>query len=364
MQKEELIGLSVHVRGIVQGVGFRPFVYQIAVKNHLTGWVCNSSNGVEIEIVGTNRNVSSFLHELKTAPPVLSRIDELKEKIVLVSAYTQFSIIESKADPSHFIPVSPDISICPDCLNEMLDASNRRYHYPFINCTNCGPRFSIIKDIPYDRPFTTMAEFPMCPNCRHEYEDPMDRRFHAQPIACPVCGPTLQYIEKNSNLVGNADSIKAARTSLTSGNILAIKGLGGFHLACDATDQKAVQKLRERKNRIEKPFALMANSIDVIRKYCFVSDEEQQLLESRQRPIVLLEKQPDCQLPEPLAPGQKTLGFMLPYTPLHYLVMEESPDFPEVLVMTSGNMSEEPIAYEDSGRLFSPFHTRGWFFDA
>jgi hydrogenase maturation protein HypF len=348
MRNEEIIGLSIHIRGIVQGVGFRPFVYQTAVKNHLTGWVCNSSNGVEIEIFGTQDNISSFLLELKTAPPTLSRIDEITEKNIVLIAYAHFEIIDSKSDPSEFVPISPDISICPDCLKEMFDPTDRRYHYPFINCTNCGPRFSIIKNIPYDRPLTTMADFPMCPDCRYEYEDPMDRRFHAQPTACPVCGPVLLYKDNEQVFRGNETALLQARSALQSGRILAIKGLGGYHLACDASNEKSVNELRERKKRIEKPFALMANSLDVIRKFCRVSAEEENLLISRQRPIVLLEKHPDCNLPEMLAPGQKTLGFMLPYTPLHYLVMEEKPGFPEVLVMTSGNMSEEPIAFEDT----------------
>ncbi len=309
--------------------------------------MCNTSSGVEIEINGKSQALDSFLNELTSSPPPLARIDEIISNSILNSGYTQFEIIESRSDPSHFIPISPDISICPDCLQELFDPSNRRYRYPFINCTNCGPRFSIIKDIPYDRPFTTMSDFPMCPECRHEYENPMDRRFHAQPVACPVCGPSIAYSQKGWTETKNEDALIAARAAIQSGKILAIKGLGGFHLACDAGNSSAVQELRQRKKRVEKPFALMSFSTDIIRKFCIVSDEEQALLESRQRPIVLLEKRPDCKLPEELAPGQKTLGFMLPYTPLHYLLMAQQSGFPEVLVMTSGNLSEEPIAYDD-----------------
>jgi hydrogenase maturation protein HypF len=345
---EEISGLAIHVRGIVQGVGFRPFVYQLAVKNNLNGWVRNTSNGVDIEIVGNRESLDNFANELKSSPPPLARIDEIRiSKMLVDSVYTQFNIIESKSNPSQFIPISPDISICPDCLKELFDPSNRRYRYPFINCTNCGPRFSIVKDIPYDRPLTTMSEFPMCPDCHGEYQNPMDRRFHAQPTACPDCGPSLLFSQSCEISVTKEDALQSARLAIQSGRILAVKGLGGFHLACDAGNIKSVNGLRNRKKRVEKPFALMAFSIETIRKYCFINDEEQTLLESRQRPIVLLDKLPDCTLPEGLAPGQSTLGFMLPYTPLHYLLLEPAENFPEVLVMTSGNLSEEPIAYED-----------------
>lgn len=341
-------GLAVHVRGIVQGVGFRPFVYQLAVKNHLTGWVRNTSNGVDIELNGSGEALDQFVNELRKSPPPLARIDEFTSETISPNAYTQFSIIESQSDPDQFIPVSPDMSICPDCLRELFDPVNRRYRYPFINCTNCGPRFSIIKNIPYDRPFTTMSDFALCPDCRREYEDPLDRRFHAQPVACPVCGPSIKYSVSGKPISVDEAALTSSRKALHEGLILAIKGLGGFHLACDAANQRAVHELRLRKKRVGKPFALMAFSLEIIRRYCHVSPEEQELLESRQRPIVLLEKRKGCPLPDELAPGQKTLGFMLPYTPLHYLLLEPAPDFPDVLVMTSGNLSEEPIAFEDT----------------
>lgn len=348
MPNKQISGLSVHVRGIVQGVGFRPFVYQQANKYHLTGWVRNTSNGVDIEVHGSTDFINSFIQDLKESPPPLARIDRISSHSIDHNAYTQFTIIDSHSDPSQFIPISPDISICPDCLKELFDPSNRRYRYPFINCTNCGPRFSIIKDIPYDRPFTTMADFPMCPDCQHEYENPLDRRFHAQPTACPVCGPSLTFRGKKEPVSTNEDALTDTRQMISSGKIVAVKGLGGYHLACDAANADAVEELRNRKKRVEKPFALMTFSLETIQKYCQVSVEEQALLESRQRPIVLLRKREDCSLPKNLAPGQQTLGFMLPYTPLHYLLLEPEANFPDVLVMTSGNMSEEPIAYEDS----------------
>ncbi len=345
----EFSGLSIHVRGIVQGVGFRPFVYQLAVKNNLTGWVRNTSNGVDIEISGSAESLKNFSDELRNSPPPLARIDEFNviEKEIPDNAYTQFEIIESEPDPDKFIPVSPDMSICPDCLRELFDPSNRRFRYPFINCTNCGPRFSIIKDIPYDRPYTTMANFPMCTDCHEEYGNPLDRRFHAQPTACPVCGPQIMYQIAGQNTLKSEDALQEARRAIKNGLIVAIKGLGGYHLACDAGNQKAVDTLRQRKRRVDKPFALMSFSIDAIRKYCHISSEEQELLESRQKPIVLLNRFSNSTLPDELAPGQNTLGFMLPYTPLHYLLMEPTNGFPDTLVMTSGNLSEEPIAFDD-----------------
>jgi hydrogenase maturation protein HypF len=351
MPDKRISALGIHVRGIVQGVGFRPFVYQLAVKNNLTGWVCNTSDGVDIEINGDSTSLELFLNDLTSSPPPLARIDEIKSHSTHPNAYTQFTILESRSDPSNFIPISPDISICPDCLRELFDPANHRYRYPFINCTNCGPRFTIIKNIPYDRPFTTMAEFPMCPDCRAEYDNPLDRRFHAQPVACKTCGPSLSFLENKKITSSHEEALAAARSTLRVGKVLAVKGLGGYHLACDASNTDAVRELRRRKRRVEKPFALMAFDLDVIRRYCHISDQEQELLKSRQRPIVLLQRLPDCPLPEDLAPGQKTLGFMLPYTPLHYLLLEPEAGFPDALVMTSGNLSEEPIAYQDTDAM-------------
>lgn len=343
----EIIGLKVHAHGIVQGVGFRPFVYALANRYRLTGWVRNTSGGVEIEINGVEPDVSSFLHALRNEAPPLARIDQLETELCLPNGYRKFEIIASQAEQGQFIPVSPDMSICNDCQRELFDPNNRRYRYPFINCTNCGPRFSIVRDIPYDRPLTTMASFQMCTSCQAEYENPLDRRFHAQPIACPQCGPTIWFQTNGERLAEAEDALQLARQWLHQGKILAIKGLGGYHLACDATNPAAVAELRRRKRRSEKPFALMAFDLDIIRKHCCINPAEEKLLLSPQKPIVLLERRPTSSVASDVAPQQQTLGVMLAYTPLHLLLLEPEPGFPELLVMTSGNLSEEPICYED-----------------
>lgn len=342
-----LAGLKLNITGIVQGVGFRPFVYTLALKYQLTGRVWNNSNGVEIEVFGLAIDIEQFLQELQQQPPVLSRIDKLESVSIPFQTAHGFSIFASQTEEGQFLPVSPDMSICPDCLRELFDPSNRRYRYPFINCTNCGPRFSIIKDIPYDRPKTTMADFELCPACKAEYENPLDRRFHAQPIACPECGPRVQFIFKDQIIGKFEGAISTAREFLQDGRIVALKGLGGYHLACDASNEDAVRQLRERKKRSDRPFALMASDIEMIRLYCEVSDAEAFELQTPQHPIVLLRKKSGCSLPECVAPEQNFLGFMLPYTPLHYLLLEPEEDYPRALIMTSGNLSDEPIAYED-----------------
>jgi hydrogenase maturation protein HypF len=343
--KPDLVGLQIHIKGIVQGVGFRPFVYNLAVQFGLVGWVRNTSGGVDIEVNGSDPAVSQFILTLKGKSPPLARIDRIDSTPCLPNGYTTFTIIESQAKPGEFIPISPDVSICMDCRGELFNPNDRRYRYPFINCTNCGPRFTIIKDIPYDRPMTTMAAFQMCKTCLEEYQDPADRRFHAQPVACPDCGPKVWFEKDNQIIPG--DGIEIAREWLREGKILAIKGLGGFHLACDATDVAAVKELRRRKQRSDKPFALMAFDISIIERYCEVSEEEARILNSFAHPIVLLERKPGNKIAAETAPKQKSLGMMLPYTPLHLLILEPAPGFPEVLVMTSGNMSEEPICFED-----------------
>ncbi len=341
-------GLHVLVKGIVQGVGFRPFVYTTAVNSHLTGWVKNTSGGVEIEINGDQGSLDNFLHELQYNAPPLSRIDDIQTSPVPVNGYSEFRIIASEAHEGDFVPISPDMSICPDCRRELFNPADRRYRYPFINCTNCGPRFSIIRDTPYDRPKTTMSGFEMCPDCQTEYDNPLDRRFHAQPTACPVCGPQVWFTDGIHRLAEKDDAIHTAREWLKTGKIVAVKGLGGYHLACDAENAFAVRKLRNRKKRSDKPFALMAFDLETIREHCVVSAEEEDLLVSSQHPVVLLEKRSDSTIAEDAAPTQKRLGFMLPYTPLHLLLLEPEPGFSRVLVMTSGNMSEEPIAYVDT----------------
>ena len=347
----EPVGLKIWVRGTVQGVGFRPFVYSQAVRLRLTGWVRNTSSGVEIEINGSPAQVKEFLDALRNNPPPLARVDSLDSQACPANGYSTFEIIASQPQPGDFLPISPDMTICEDCQRELFDPSDRRFRYPFINCTNCGPRFTIIQDIPYDRLKTTMAAFKMCSNCESEYHNPLDRRFHAQPTACPDCGPQL-WFEANGQQLGEKEAaLSKAREWLKQGKILAIKGLGGFHLACDATNQTTVIELRKRKKRSDKAFALMAFDLESIEKHCQISPQEQNLLLSRPRPVVLLERRPGSAVAAEVAPNQQTLGFMLAYTPLHLLLLEPASGFPEVLVMTSGNLSEEPIAYEDKDAL-------------
>ncbi len=344
---KDLSGRQILIRGIVQGVGFRPFIYNLARRFELAGWVCNSSRGVEIVVNGEEARIRDFISAIRTDAPPLARIDAMAEETLKPDGYTNFEIRESLPQPGEFIPISPDVSICPDCQRELFDPADRRYRYPFINCTNCGPRFTIIQDIPYDRPQTTMSGFPLCPDCEAEYHDPANRRFHAQPVACPECGPQVSLEVRGKLLAAREDAIQLARGYLKAGKILAVKGLGGYHLACDASNPAAVAELRRRKRRIEKPFALMAWDLAAVQDCCLVSAQEADLLQSRQRPIVLLQQKPGSGVAPEVAPGQRTLGVMLPYTPLHLLLLEPEPGFPGLLVMTSGNLSEEPIAYQD-----------------
>ncbi len=348
-------GLRVHITGIVQGVGFRPFVYGLAARFQLRGWVRNTSAGVDIEVDGEREDVlEAFVKALREEAPPLSHIDELTASFRPVNGFRSFEIVHSESIPAAFQPISPDVAVCDDCLRELFDPSDRRYRYPFINCTNCGPRFTIIKDIPYDRPKTTMAPFAMCPDCEREYSDPLNRRFHAQPVACPVCGPKVWiefpndedeiHSQPRASTFQADDAIQATRKLLAEGKIAAIKGLGGFHLACDATNSKSVRELRRRKLRVDKPFALMMPDLEMIEKHCFVNDAERALLTSSARPIVLLKRRPESNIAEEAAPNQDWVGVMLPYAPLHYLLLEKTKGFPEALVMTSGNLSEEPIA--------------------
>lgn len=350
-------GLYIRIRGIVQGVGFRPFVYNLATRYGLNGWVRNSAAGVEIEVSGDAEALEAFVTALKTNPPPLARIDSFEASSIPPNHATAFTIIESQDESREFLPVSPDVAICAECRRELFDPRDRRYRYPFINCTNCGPRFTIIRAIPYDRPNTTMAGFPLCPNCEAEYHDPTNRRFHAQPIACPVCGPHLQFLTPQGDILAERDdALQLARQWLAEGKILAIKGLGGFHMVCDATRAESVRELRLRKQRSDKPFALMAFDVSTIARHTHLGEVEQEWLTSPAHPIVILERHPHSPIATEVAPGQHTLGFMLPYTPLHLLLLEPAPGFPEVLVMTSGNVSEEPIAYRDDevyGRLAS-----------
>ncbi len=352
------IGARIHITGIVQGVGFRPFVYALASRYQLNGWVRNTSAGVDIEVDGEGDALDAFVKALRDEAPPLSRIDDLNASFQTPNGFRSFDILHSEAVEGAFQPISPDVSICPDCLRELFDPSDRRYRYPFINCTNCGPRFTIIKDIPYDRPKTTMAPFTMCPDCEKEYTDPLDRRFHAQPVACPVCGPQVTFERSDVQTSTRDDAILETRTALANGEILAIKGLGGFHLACDATNAEAVSELRRRKLRVDKPFALMMPDIETVEQHCSVNEAERELLQSGARPIVLLQRKPESPIAKECAPGQGTLGVMLPYTPLHYLILDRGPLTVDsetvhhppsiVLVMTSGNLSEEPIATDNN----------------
>ena len=357
----------ITISGIVQGVGFRPFVYGQAQRRRLGGFVLNDSNGVTIEVEGSWEALDGFERALHQEPPPLARIDSIATIEIEPQNETTFSIAHSVASAERNALISPDTATCEDCLHELFDPQDHRFRYPFINCTNCGPRFTIVQDVPYDREKTTMRVFPMCPACQKEYNDPLNRRFHAQPNACPVCGPQVRLLGKQfhggggpvwSPLVEETDTIDTAAQHLAEGAILAIKGLGGYHLACDALNVEAVQRLRQLKHREAKPFALMVPELETARQLCSVSDAEAKLLLSHRRPIVLLD-QPNGEtqeMPVHIAPGvapaYNTLGIMLPYTPLHYVLLQAfashtGPDRLPVLVMTSGNVSDEPIAYQD-----------------
>jgi hydrogenase maturation protein HypF len=338
---------QVSVRGVVQGVGFRPFVYRLAHDHGLSGWVLNHSGGVEIEVEGKQPSLEAFVHDLTAQAPPLARIVSVEVQDAVPAGYEGFEIRHSVAEEGRYQLISPDIATCTDCLHELLDPADRRYRYPFTNCTNCGPRFTIIRDIPYDRPLTTMQPFAMCPACQREYNDPLDRRFHAQPNACPVCGPHV-WLEAadqpGPRLAERDEALRGAARRLLDGRVLAIKGLGGFHLACDATDAAAVGRLRARKGRPAKPLAVMMASLDEIRRHCLVSEAEEALLTSQQCPIVLLPWRGDSAVVQEVAPGNRYLGVMLPYTPLHHILLR---DAGRPLVMTSGNLSEEPIAQDN-----------------
>jgi hydrogenase maturation protein HypF len=363
----EVMGVRIHVTGVVQGVGFRPFVYGLATRLGLLGWVRNTSAGVDLELDGNPEAIREFTFALRKEAPPLARIDEVEVEQVEPTGFREFQIVHSQPVEGAFQPISPDVSICQDCIEEMQDPEDRRYRYPFINCTNCGPRFTIIEDIPYDRPKTTMASFELCPQCSEEYHDPLDRRFHAQPVACPVCGPKVWLEGEQGNVAEAEAAIQETRQLLKTGKTIAIKGLGGFHLACDATNHEAVDELRRRKLRVDKAFAVMMPDMETIEEHCYVEERERELLLSHERPIVILKRKPTSSIAREVAPGQDTLGVMLPYTPLHYLLLEREEGFPDSLVMTSGNLSEEPIATgnEDARQRLAPLtdaflmHDRG-----
>ncbi|MCB1058542.1 MAG: carbamoyltransferase HypF, partial [Acidobacteria bacterium] len=335
---------QIRVRGTVQGVGFRPSVWRLAERFGVAGEVLNDGEGVLIRLDAHETTAQGFLSALATEAPPLAVIDSTElEALPEPATYHGFRIVPSAATGAH-TPVTPDAYTCAACLEEVSDPFERRYRYPFTNCTHCGPRFSIVRGIPYDRPNTTMAPFEMCEECRAEYEDPADRRFHAQPIACHACGPKAWLVRTDGRATSfdqhsMLDDVDAVAGLIGKGQIVAIRGVGGFHLACDATSASVVEELRRRKHRDAKPFALMARDLDVIRTHCRVSHLEERLLASAVAPIVLLERRADCALPEAIAPGLTTLGFMLPTSPLHHLILRR---FDRPVVMTSGNLSSEP----------------------
>lgn len=351
------MGIAIHIKGIVQGVGFRPHVWKLAASLGLKGFVRNDAEGVTIEAEGDN--TERFIASLKKNPPPLSKITSFKAVEIPVRGFTEFKIVESDAAADKTVQISPDISICADCEHELFDQDDRRFRYPFINCVNCGPRYSIIKALPYDRPNTSMAEFNMCTDCAREYTDPADRRYHAQPVACPVCGPKLWFAGRDDspscpdNVVSWEDRWV---DSIEAGRIVAVKGIGGFHLACDALNGSAVAELRRRKARENKPFALMVPDLDWVKQVCEISPSEERLLTSRERPIVLLRLKADFPFEFPqgrecleaVAPNLSTLGVMLPYTPMHRLMFDR---LPRPLVMTSANYTDEPMIHTNAAAL-------------
>jgi hydrogenase maturation protein HypF len=348
---------AVRVEGVVQGVGFRPFVYSLATRLGLAGWVGNDADGVFAEVEGPAAGVEDFLAALVRDAPPLAQVDRVTAQPIAPDGRAGFAIVPSQPGPGdaggrHAL-VSADTATCADCLRELADPADRRFGYPFINCTNCGPRFTIVRDVPYDRPQTTMAGFAMCPACRAEYDDPADRRFHAQPVCCPACGPRLRLIEAPHQPgigVKQADQALAAAVHvLQSGQVLAVKGLGGYHLAVDARSQPAAARLRAAKHREDKPFAVMVPDLAAARDLCQVDELAESLLISPRRPIVLLPRRAGAgRIADAVAPGNRQLGLMLPYTPLHHLLLR---DFPHPMVLTSGNVSDEPIAYQDEDAL-------------
>jgi hydrogenase maturation protein HypF len=341
---------EISVRGIVQGVGFRPFIYSLARRHGLAGLVRNDAEGVHIEAEGAPEDLDRFLLGITQEAPSLAVVEAITWRPLAVLEERTFRIEESREGARRRALVSPDVAACGECLAEIFDPSDRRYRYPFTNCTNCGPRFTITRSVPYDRAMTTMSGFEMCPRCLQEYDDPSDRRFHAQPNACPVCGPQVRLLDRFGHELRSKpeDPILRAARMLRGRAILAIKGLGGYHLACDPFDERAVKTLRGRKVRQDKPFALMARDPEQVRELCKVNPEEESLLTSPARPIVLLERLDSCEVAEEVAPRQNTLGVMLAYAPLHHLLLGDA-GIP--LVMTSGNNSDEPIAYRDEEAL-------------
>jgi len=336
---------EIQVAGIVQGVGFRPYVHRLATDRNLGGTISNTSAGVTIEIQGPPDLVEDFVSRLPEEAPALAQITNVLVREMPCKPDRCFEILPSHTGQHASALISPDVAVCEDCLRELFDPQDPRYLYPFINCTNCGPRFTIVRDVPYDRLRTSMSAFPMCDECRAEYDDPQNRRFHAQPNACWECGPQLELWNAQGRALKAPDPIEAAVERLRLGEILAVKGLGGFHFAIDAVNPAAVERLRQRKRRVEKPFAVMVCDLEAASRFCEIDSDARRLLSSRQRPIVLLPKAKDTAIAETVAPNQRDLGLFLPYAPLHHLLFAAG-EF-TALVMTSGNLSEEPIAIDN-----------------
>lgn len=336
---------SIDVTGIVQGVGFRPFVYRLAQECNLTGFIANTPAGVTIEVQGEPDVLDRFLERLPAELPPLAKVTSLVPRDTETQPETAFRILSSRLDAPPKVLISPDVAVCEDCFREMMNPRDRRFRYPFVNCTNCGPRFTIIRDIPYDRARTSMASFEMCAACQAEYDDPANRRFHAQPNACWDCGPQLRLLSADGAPFDITEPLREAARLLEQDRIVAVKGLGGFHLACNARSETAVNLLRGRKRRVEKPFAVMFRRVEDVERFCEVNDAVRKLLLSVERPIVLLPRKPDSGLPESIAPRNRFLGVFLPYTPLHHLLFA-SGKF-DALIMTSANLSEEPIAIDN-----------------
>ena len=338
----------IKIEGIVQGVGFRPFVYNLANYMNLAGHVLNHGKGVEIEIQGPEKSVDAFAQRVMNEAPPMAHIIKLEEVSIELKSTRGFSIEKSVGEGEKSALIAPDSDVCKQCIRELFDPQNRRYRYPFISCTDCGPRYSIITDIPYDRPNTTMGRFSMCSECRAEYESPQNRRFHAQPIGCHSCGPRLTYRDSNFKPASYTDPLEATMIQLKRGHVVAIKGIGGYHLAVNALDEKAVHRLRELKKRDEKPFAVMFPSYGALIPFIMENDTVRSLLESHSRPIILVEKK-YSRLMKSASPRNRYIGAMLPYTPLHHLIMSDA--FLGAMIMTSANNSDEPIVFKDEDAL-------------
>lgn len=331
------------ISGIVQGVGFRPFLYRSAKKYNLFGFVKNNSGGVILEVEGSEKAVEEFIDHIISSPPPLSLIEHYEAQQIERQHSKEFAILSSEENGEGELLVSPDIALCQNCKTELFNPEDRRYRYPFINCTDCGPRFSIIRSLPYDRPKTTMKDFPLCPDCEKEYTDPYDRRYHAQPVSCYRCGPTLSLLKSSSGEKMTGNPLDRAAKLLKEGFIVAVKGLGGYHLACKAALTEPVQRMRELKGRETKPFAMMG-TLKMIERHAVISEAEKELLSRHSSPIVLLERKESSNIAYPVAPDLQEIGFMLPYTPIHFLLLQK---VNEPLVMTSANITDEPIIYKD-----------------